>query len=117
VPVTDVENEADDVLLMPELIGGLEGGCEDDSVGQRLTSGVAERQEQAILGEGPGRIVLAENLTQPDFVYRPNSGVERDRSEALGGGGAPRPRSRECGARTVGPRQARNGPPPVTPAG
>src|SRR5215475_5245732 len=68
---------------MPELIGGLEGGCEDDGVGQRLTSGVAQIQEQPVLSEGPGGIVVAENLTQPGFVYLANSGVERDRSEVL----------------------------------
>ena len=60
-----VEHQVHDVLQVSHAVPGLERDRERDRVAERLPHRVAERQEQAVLYERPGRVVARQHRVQP----------------------------------------------------
>jgi hypothetical protein len=66
--VCELERVVDHVLEMSQLVPGLEDDGERHGIGQRLTLGIAQRQEQAVLDERVGHVVLGQPFPDPSLV-------------------------------------------------
>jgi hypothetical protein len=66
--VGQVEHQVHDVLQMPHAVADLERDRERNRVAESLPHRVAQREEQPVLHEGPGRVVAGQHRVPPAGV-------------------------------------------------